>query len=54
MRVVPASGFLIYLKENSMELKIEKLDVLEAPFVVSEEFVVGAILGALIGLLIFT
>ena len=37
-----------------MELKLEKLDALEAPLPVSDEFVFGAIVGTIIGLLIFT
>ena len=37
-----------------MDLNIEKMDQIEAPMPVSDEFVVGAVIGALIGLLIFT
>ena len=37
-----------------MDLNIETMDKLEAPMQVSDEFIMGAIAGALIGLLIFT
>ena len=40
-----------------MDLNIEKMDQIEAPLVsidVSQEFVIGAIVGAIVGLLIFT
>jgi len=37
-----------------MELKVEKLESVEAPLEVSDEFVVASIIGAIVGLLIFT